>query len=422
MKELKEEQKKKGRQRRPRMEDLIPDPELRERVTRQLYGDEPLFGKGSVFSEMLQAMVNAALEGELDAHLRDNSEDKNRRNGHTDKVLRSPAGPLQIKTPRDRLGTHEPQIVGKWERELTTGLDNIILSLYAKGQSVDDIRYHLEQIYGVEISAGVITAVTNRVWEEIMRWQQRPLSRCWVLVYLDAIHFNVREDHRVISKAVYNVYGVDVEGQRDVLGMYIGESEGAHQWGQVLEDIKRRGVEDVLFFSYDGLKGFQQAIHEVYPQSITQRCIVHMIRTSVRFVSDKDRKAVCSDLRAIYQAATRDQAAVALEAFGVKWDSKYKGIKQKWEDSWDELMAFMDYREHLRRMLYTTNPIEAFHRIIRKVTKTKGAWSNEKGLQKQLYLAIIHSERSWKRNVLNWKPIQMELIELFGTRYSRWLE
>lgn len=422
MKELKEGQPKKGRQRRPRMEDLIPDPELRARVTKQLYGDEPLFGKGSVFSEMLQSMVNAALEGELDAHLRDDSEDKNRRNGHIDKVLRSQAGPLQIKTPRDRSGTHEPQIVGKWERELTTGLDNIILSLYAKGQSVEDIRYHLEHIYGVEISAGVITAVTNRVWDEIMRWQQRPLARCWVLVYLDAIHFNVREDHRVVSKAVYNVYGVDVEGQRDVLGMYIGESEGAHQWGQVLEDIKRRGVEDVLFFSYDGLKGFQQAIHDVFPQSITQRCIVHMIRTSVRFVSDKDRKAVCSDLRAIYQAATRDQAAIALEAFGAKWDGKYKGIKQKWEDNWDELMAFMDYREHLRRMLYTTNPIEAFHRIIRKITKTKGAWSNEKGLQKQLYLAIIHSERSWKRNVMSWKPIQMELIELFGTRYSRWLE
>jgi transposase-like protein len=335
--------------------------------------------------------------------------------------LRSAAGPLSIQTPRDRAGDHEPVIVKKRERELSTGLDEIILSLYARGQSVEDVRFQLHQIYGLEVSTGAISAVTDRVWSEIIEWQQRPLATCYTIIYLDAIHYKVREDGKVISKAIYTVYSVTTDGQRDILGLYLSQSEGARQWGLILEDIKRRGVEDVLFFSVDGLTGFKDVIEQSFPCSALQRCIVHKIRNSTRYVSDKDIKAVCRDLRKIYTACDRDQALIALEAFGEQWNAKYKEIKPSWEADWDDLMAFMDYGENIRRMIYTTNPVEAVHRVMRKVTKTKGAWSNDKGLLKQLYLTLKYNEKSWKRTAFNWKVIQRELMEHYGERYIRYL-
>jgi transposase-like protein len=405
------------------MEDLIPDPKKREEVISRLYKGDPILGDGGIFTDMLQALVNAALEGEIDHHLNEASSSgrANRRNGHTHKVVRSTAGPLEVHTPRDRDGEHEPILIKKWERELGTGIDEIILSLYARGQSVEDVRYQLRKLYGVEVSTGAISAVTDRVWTEIVQWQERPLAPCQVIVYLDAIHYKVREAGQVISKAIYTVYGVDVHGERDVLGLYLSDNEGSRQWGLILEDLKRRGVEDVLFFCVDGLKGFKEVIDQVYPQSLVQRCIVHMVRTSTRFVSDKDIKAVCSDLRKIYSSADRAQAEVALEAFGQLWDGKYKEIKPKWEESWSELMAFMDYSSNIRRMIYTTNPVEALHRIMRKVTKTKGAWVNDKGLLKQLYLALKYNEKSWKRRAFNWLPIHRELIDKFGNRYTQYV-
>jgi transposase-like protein len=214
---------------------------------------------------------------------------------------------------------------------------------------------------------------------------------------------------------------VTTDGQRDILGLYLSQSEGARQWGLILEDIKRRGVEDVLFFSVDGLTGFKDVIEQSFPCSALQRCIVHKIRNSTRYVSDKDIKAVCRDLRKIYTACDRDQALIALEAFGEQWNAKYKEIKPSWEADWDDLMAFMDYGENIRRMIYTTNPVEAVHRVMRKVTKTKGAWSNDKGLLKQLYLTLKYNEKSWKRTAFNWKVIQRELMEHYGERYIRYL-
>lgn len=405
------------------MEDLIPDPKKREEVISRLYKGDPILGDGGIFTDMLQALVNAALEGEIDHHLSEGSSSgqANRRNGHTHKTVRSTAGPLEVHTPRDRDGEHEPILIKKWERELGTGLDDIILSLYARGQSVEDVRYQLRRLYGVEVSAGAISAVTDRVWTEIVQWQERPLAPCQVIVYLDAIHYKVREAGQIVSKAVYTVYGVDVHGERDVLGLYLSDNEGSRQWGLILEDIKRRGVEDVLFFCVDGLKGFKEVIDQVYPQSHLQRCIVHMVRTSTRFVSDKDIKAVCSDLRKIYSSADRNQALIALESFGQIWGIKYKEIKPKWEENWTELMAFMDYSSNIRRMIYTTNPVEALHRIMRKVTKTKGAWVNDKGLLKQLYLALKYNEKSWKRRAFNWSPIHRELIDKFGSRFTQYV-
>lgn len=415
--------KNKKREKTPRMEELIPDEARRNEVLSRLYKGDPILGNQGIFTDMLQTLVNAALEGELDQSLLEEKlgGQSNRRNGHTHTLVRSPAGPLELHPPRDRQGHHDPILVKKWERELGTGIDEIILSLYARGQSVEDVRYQLHKLYGLEVSAGTISAVTERIWPEIVEWQQRPLAACYVMVFLDAIHYKVREDGRVISKAIYTCYGVSPDGKRDVLGLYLNESEGSRQWGLILEDLKRRGVIDVLFFCVDGLTGFKDVINQVFPLSLIQRCIVHMIRTSTRFVNYRDRRAVCADLRTIYTSADIRQAEIALHAFGQRWDKKYKEIRPKWEDNWSELMAFMDYGQDIRRMIYTTNAVEALHRIMRKVTKSKGAWSNDKGLLKQLYLTLQHNEKSWKRKAFNWIPIQRELVDKFGERYEKYL-
>lgn len=415
--------KKSTTSKRPRLEELIPDEGKRKEVLRRLYKGDPVVGDGGIFTDLLQALVNAALEGEMDSSISTDTSQgiSNRRNGHNRKIVRSNVGPLEILTPRDRQGNHDPILVKKWERDLGSGLDDIILSLYARGHSIDDVRYQLRNLYGVEVSSGTISAITDRVWTEIVEWQERLLPACFAIIYLDAIHFKIREEGVFQTKAVYTCYGIGVDGQRDILGLYLGESEGAKQWGLILEDIKTRGVEDVLFFCVDGLKGFKEVIGEIYPQSTVQRCIVHMVRNSVRFVSDKDIRQVCADLRTIYTSVNRQQAAIALEAFREKWHGKYKEICPKWESNWDELMAFMDFGTHIRRMIYTTNPVEALHRIMRKVTKSKGAWINDKSLLKQLYLSLMHNQTGWKRKAFGWVSVQRELIDFFGNRYEQHL-
>jgi len=414
---------KKKRTKAPTMEDLIPDAHRRNEVMRRLYNNDSLLGQGGIFTDMLQSMINAALEGEIDYTLGSVSETglDNRRNGHINKQVRSSAGTLDIRTPRDREGVHEPVILKKWQRSLGTGIDEIILSLYARGQSVEDVRFQLVQLYGVELSAGAISAVTDKIIPEITDWQNRPLQPFYSIIYLDAIHYKVRQDGKVISKAFYTIYSVDAHGQRDILGLYLTDSEGSRQWGLILEDIKNRGVRDVLFFCIDGLTGFKDVIEQVFPESQVQRCIVHMIRNSVKFVSHKDVKAVCADLKLIYTSSNREQAAVALESFSIKWDKKYKEISPKWRSNWDELMAFMDYSANIRRLIYTTNPVEGVHRIIRKVTKTKGAWCNDMALLKQIYLTLTYNEKSWKINISNALNIKRELIDQFGERYLKHL-
>ena len=414
---------KKKRTKAPSMEDLIPDANRRNEVMRRLYNNESLLGQGGIFTDMLQSMINAALEGEINYTLGSGSETElaNRRNGHINKQVRSSAGTLDIRTPRDREGVHEPVLLKKWQRSLGTGIDEVILSLYARGQSVEDVRFQLVQLYGVELSAGAISAVTDKIIPEITDWQNRPLQPFYSIIYLDAIHYKVRQDGKVISKAFYTVYSVDAHGQRDILGLYLTDSEGSRQWGLILEDIKNRGVRDVLFFCIDGLTGFKDVIEQVFPKSQVQRCIVHMIRNSVKFVSHKDIKAVCADLKLIYTSSNREQAAVALESFSIKWDKKYKEISPKWRSNWDELMAFMDYSANIRRLIYTTNPVEGVHRIIRKVTKTKGAWCNDMALLKQIYLTLTYNEKSWKINISNALNIKRELIDLFGERYLKHL-
>jgi transposase-like protein len=398
--------------------------ELYSRLKEHLYSKQPLLGEDSPFSELLQQMVNKLLDGEMEAFIEDErlQGKKNKRNGKTSKQVLSQTGPLHIDTPRDRNGEFEPELVGKRQRELSSGLDEQILALYAQGNSVEDVRRLLARMYGVHISAGKISQITDKVLPHIQEWRDRPLQAFYPIVYLDAVHFKVRHEGRYDNRAFYTVYSVDWEGQRDLLGMYIQSAEGAHRWGLVLQDLHRRGVQDILVICTDDLKGFSQTIGEIFPKSIVQKCVVHQVRNSLRFVDEKDRKKVASELRKVYTAGTLEQAQTALEAFDVSWGEKYGYIADKWRDNWAELMAFMDFSKDMRRMIYTTNPVEALHRIIRKMIKGKAAWVSDTALIKQMFLTLMHNEKSWKRKAHGWKSIQRDLLENYRQRISQWIE
>ena len=402
---------------------IVEDPELYARMKDHLYSKKALLGEDSPFSELLQSMVDQMLDGEMDSFMADQKSEgrRNKRNGKTSKQVLSPSGLLYIQTPRDRNGDFEPELVGKRQRELTSGLDDQIIALYAQGNSIEDVRRLVSKIYGVEISAGKISQITDKVLPLIQEWQSRPLKAFYPVVYLDAVHFKVRYEGRYESRAFYTVYSVDWEGQRDLLGMYIQSGEGATRWGLVLEDLQQRGVQDILVICTDNLTGFSEVISEVYPGSIVQKCIVHQVRNSLRFVSDKDRKKVVVDLRKVYTAANVQQAVLALDAFEVKWGQTYGYILKQWRQNWDELMAFMDFPKEMRRMIYTTNPVEALHRIVRKMIKGKAAWVSDTALMKQIYLSLMHNEKSWRRRARGWKSIQLQLFENYEERIGKWV-
>lgn len=407
----------------PSLEDLFNDPDQLRRMNDHLYSRKPLLEPGGPFSEMLQTMVNAALMGEARAHIADTIAGgiKNKGNGYTDKSILSDAGPLSIRTPRDRQGTFEPELVPKRQRTLSSGLDEQILALYAQGNSVEDVRRLLTQMFGVELSAGKISEITDQVLPIIQEWRTRRLLEFYSVVYMDAIHFKVRHEGKYSSRAFYTVYSIDVDGQRDLLGMYMSDNEGANQWGMVLRDLRKRGVEDVLVFCTDDLPGFSEAMGDIFPATVVQKCLVHKMRNSIRFVDDKDIKQVVSGLRAVYTSENREAATMALGAFSVEWGHKYSSIVESWQEDWDELMAFLDFPMALRRMIYTTNPVEAVHRIIRKLIKGKAAWPSETALMKQIYLSLMHNEKSWRRRAYGWKAIQRELISLYGDRVTKHL-
>lgn len=372
-------------------------------------------GENGALTGLIGRIIKAAFEEEIENHI-DNTKGTNRRNGYTKKNLQTGLGPLEVNPPRDRLGSFEPKIVEKWQRQMAPEIETQILSLYGLGTSYSDISQHFKKMYDLDYSPSFISSVTDRVYDEITKWKQRPLESIYAIIYLDAIHYKVRENRQVKTKAVYTVFGVDLEGNRDVLGLYIGESEGAKHWARVLEDIKERGVDDVIFFCVDGLKGFGKAIQEIFPLSIVQRCIVHMVRTSLRYVSWKDSREICKDLKKVYTQETMEDGLDQLSRFGEKWDSQYPEIKEKWTKSWSELSPFFDYPEKLRRIIYTTNTVEALHRCLRKVTKTKGAFVNDQALEKQLYLALQHNVKTWKRKARDWSTIIRALKREFAHR------
>ena len=401
------------------LEDLLNDPEMNDRLKERLYSKKGLLGKESPFSEILQQMVNTMLEGEIESFLTEErtSGTINKKNGKTSKRVLSEMGHLDISTPRDRNGDFEPELIGKRQRELNSGLDEQILALYAQGNSIEDVRRLLEDIYGVSISAGRISQITDKVLPEIQEWRTRSLQSFYPVVYLDAIHFKVRQDGRYSNSAFYTVYSIDWEGNRDLLGLYINTGgEGAKKWGMVMEDLKSRGVMDILVVCTDDLQGFSEQIQEVFPASVVQKCIVHQVRNSVKYVDEADKKAVIKDLRQIYTSTTEEGAKTALSAFEATWGKKYKYIVRQWYDNWTELMAFLDFPVGMRKMIYTTNPVEALHRIMRKLIKGKAAWASETALIKQVYLSIRKNEKSWKRKAYGWTSIQREIMEMYPER------
>lgn len=379
-------------------------------------GERDLLGKNGLLTPLIKEFLEESLEGELDAHLDEDPKSGNRRNGKGSKTVKTELGPVEIKTPRDRDASFDPKMVPKRSRQFSGGLDKQIISLYARGASYGDIRDFLEETYGVEVSVATISRVTDKVLPLMQEWRTRPLEAVYPFVWMDAIHYKVREEGRVVNKAVYCVIGVNSEGFKDLLGLYLGAEEGAKFWMNVLDDLKNRGVQDMLIASIDNLTGFVEAIEAVFPQTTVQLCIIHQIRNSKKYLAWKDTKAFMSDLRMVYTADTREAAERYLEKLAAKWESKYPAVIRSWQNNWTNLSQYFDYPKPIRKIIYTTNMIEGFHRQLRKVTKTKGAFTSDDALMKLLFLVQEDITAKWQRPVHNWNSTLAQLSIIFGDR------
>lgn len=370
-----------------------------------------------LFAETLQEMLEAELETELGYAKHDvkNKTTNNSRNGHTTKTVTSEYGEIEIEVPRDRLGEFEPMIVKKHQRQIT-GIEDQIISMYAKGMSTRDIQDHLNQLYGIDVSPTLISNVTAKIMPLIKEWQHRPLQPVYSVVFMDAIHFKVKQDGQIVNKAAYMVIGIDLEGYKDVLGIWIGENESAKFWLGVLTDLRNRGVQDILIICVDNLKGFSDAIAACYPKTEIQKCIIHQIRNSIKYVSYKDLKKVTAALRPIYTAPTEEAALQELDQFEAVWGKQYPLIVRSWRNNWEELATFFKYSPELRKLIYTTNMIESYHRQLRKVTKGKSIFPNDEALLKMLYLATMDVLRKWTGRVQNWGQILLQLTVHFPDR------
>lgn len=383
----------------------------------QLRQGKPFTGKEGVFTPLLKRVLEASLEGELDSHLNESRvAESNRRNGHTHKTIKSSLGAFEVSTPRDRNATFEPQTVAKRQRTISEDIDKKILALYGLGMSYGDIQGHLKDMYGVELSDGTLTAITDRIIPEIKEWQNRPLESVYPVIWLDAMHFKVRHEGMVKSKAVYSVLGVNMDGQKEVIGIYFGEQEGSTFWRQVLNDLKMRGIEDICIACIDNLKGFADVIEDVFPKTQVQLCLVHQMRNSMKYMNWKDLKPCVADLKKVYKANNAAHALSYLDQAQEKWGSKYAVIFKSWRSNWDRLATFFQYPPALRKIIYTTNPIESYHRMVRKVTKTKGAFSSQDAILKQIYLATVNCNTQWQGTMFNWTAVRNDLIAYFGDR------
>ncbi len=364
----------------------------------------------SQFSAFLTKLtVEAALKGEMSHHLGYDKNDLtgqhsgNSRNGYSSKKLKGDHGEIKIKTPRDRNASFEPQLIKKGQSRIT-GMDDQILSLYAKGMSTRDIVAAFQEMYGAEISAGLVSQVTNSVIERVVEWQNRPLDAVYPIVYLDCIVLKIRQDKRVINKAIYLVLGVNIEGHKELLGMWVSENEGAKFWLSVLTDLQNRGVKHMLIACVDGLKGFPEAINTTYPDAKIQLCIVHMVRHSLKFVPWKDYKTVTADLKRIYQSVTEQEARLELDRFCENWNEKYPQIGKSWRSNWENLITLFDYQADIRKVIYTTNAIESLNSVIRKSVKTRKVFPSDDAALKVVYLAVEAASKKWTMPIRNWKP------------------
>lgn len=386
-----------------------------QKTLKAIQAGQPLMGKEGVLTPLIKNLTEAALEGELDSHLAQEIT-ANRRNGKSKKTIKSLNGNFELNSPRDRAGTFSPKIVKKHQTTLNDELEQKIIALYGLGMSYKDISAHLEEIYGLEISTGTLSAVTDKIIHTVKEWQARPLEAIYPIVWLDAIHYKIREDGKVLNKAVYTILGVNLEGRKEVLGLYISENEGANFWLQVLTDLSNRGVNDILIACVDGLKGFPEAIEAIFPATEVQLCVVHQIRNSLKYVGSKNQKEFMVDLKRVYKAANRDLAESELDALVGKWNDKYPIVIKSWRNNWERLSQYFKYPEDIRRIIYTTNTIEAVHRQFRKLTKTKGAFPNQDSLLKLLYMGILNANKKWTMPIQNWSLTISQLAIFFEGR------
>lgn len=372
-----------------------------------------------LFSGTIEQMLQAELDEHLgyDKHSPEGDNSGNSRNGFGKKTIKSEWGEAEIAVPRDRKGTFEPKVLEKRQTR-TDDIEARVLAMYSKGMSTRDIEDHLHDIYGVDASASLISRITDKIMPELSEWQSRPLSEVYPVVFFDGIHFKVKKDGKVINKCMYTVLGIDMDGKKDIMGIWISETESASFWTVVFNELKNRGVQDILIACHDNLSGFSNALATVFPKTENQLCIIHMIRNSTRYVSYKEIKAVMDDLKKIYGAVSEEAALFALEEFGEKWRGKYPQIYKSWENNWSELSTFFKYPEEIRRLIYTTNAVEGFHRMLRKFTKTKTNFPTDDALRKSTYLSIKEIAKKWNQPIHHWGIIIGQLTMFYEERLA----
>jgi len=400
------------------MKDKLNEYEARKKKALEKFRQgKHLLGKDGAFQPLLKEFLESALEAEATEHLDlDERSNGNRRNGTSKKLLKTSDGSFELETPRDRNGTFEPEIVKKRETILADNLEDKIIGLYGLGMSLRDISNHIEEMYGSSISATTLSEITDRVIPKIKEWQGRPLDEVYCIVWMDAMFYKVKTEGKVVSKAVYNILGITTEGKKELLGMYVSESEGANFWLSVLTDLHNRGVKDMLIVCIDNLKGFEEAIISIYPGAEVQSCIVHQIRNSLKYVASKNQKEFMVDLKLVYKADTKELAETNLDALDVKWGNKYPIVINSWRNNWHKLSTFFKYTSDIRKVIYTTNTIEGFHRQVRKVTKNKTAFTSDMALLKLIYLAQRNISKKWTSPLQNWSLAVSQLSIIFGDR------
>jgi len=376
----------------------------------------------NLFKDTIAEFMENGLEAELDDELGyskydyKNKDTDNSRNGHSSKTLRTSFGDVDVSVPRDRKGEFEPQVLKKNQTSVSQDIEEKILSMYAKGMTTGDIEAHIRDIYGIEISDTTISRITDKILPLAKEWQQRPLEAVYAVVFLDAIHYHVRSEGQIVKKAVYIAIGVDLDGKKDVLGMWVGENESAKFWATVLNGLRNRGVEDIFIACTDNLTGFSAAIEAVFPKTEIQNCIIHQIRNSTKYVSYKDLKALMADLKAVYAAVDEASALESLNVFAQRWGKKYPKISVSWQENWPNLSTYFKYPQEVRRLIYTTNAIEGFNRQLRKVTKSKSVFPTDDSLLKMLYLAMIDITKKWTGRRQDWSMIHAQLAVFFAER------
>lgn len=374
--------------------------------------------------DMMSIILEGALEQEMDEELGyskydyRNKDTDNSRNGHSQKTMHTSYGDMEIDIPRDRKGEFEPQVIKKYQNTVTQDMEEKIISMYAKGMTTNDIESHMRELYDIGISDSTISRITDKILPIVKEWQERPLEEVYAVVFMDAIHYHVRNEGRIVKRAVYIAIGIDMEGHKDVLGMYVGQNESAKFWLSILNGLKNRGVEDILIACVDGLTGFPQAIEAVFPQTEIQQCIIHQIRNTTKFVSYKEIKSLMVDLKRVYAAPTEEVALAELDSFDRKWGGKYPKIAKSWKDNWANPSTYFKYPEAVRRLIYTTNTIEGFNRQLRKVTKSRSVFPSDDSLLKMLYLAMMDITKKWTGHRQDWGQIHSQLEIFFEERLS----